>query len=252
MTSDIKNPDCTGKLTGIITASATTGGVPPYTYLLNEAKTQSTGTFTNLPEGSYTLSVSDANGCKTVQKMDLNGAVIPEIILDSAADSIALGDSIWLIATVEPEGMQISWSPDQFSSCPTCEKTRVFPVNNTIFTITATSDDGCSTRTNTTVTVNKRRSFIISNIATANGDGQNDEIAYFAGKDVQSVTSFSLYDRWGNLKISLPSLEKGIQTIPLPDGLQTSLVPGVYTWLCNVTYLDGQQILYKGNFTLLR
>ena len=40
------------------------GGVPPYTFVL-DGMTTSTGIFTNLPAGFYTITVVDANGCES-------------------------------------------------------------------------------------------------------------------------------------------------------------------------------------------
>lgn len=54
--------DCFGGNTGSITASAN-GGVPNYTYSWNTSPTQTTATATGLSAGSYTCTVTDANGC---------------------------------------------------------------------------------------------------------------------------------------------------------------------------------------------
>lgn len=39
------------------------GGVPPYTYTLDNGTTNSTGLFPDLPGGDYTLTITDANNC---------------------------------------------------------------------------------------------------------------------------------------------------------------------------------------------
>lgn len=53
-------PTCTGYSNGSLSASVT-GGTPPYTYLWSTGQT--TATISNLSAGTYTLVVTDANGC---------------------------------------------------------------------------------------------------------------------------------------------------------------------------------------------
>jgi hypothetical protein len=54
---------CYGASTGSATASAA-GGTPPYTYLWNDPTSQTNATVSSLPAGSYTVLVTDANGCQ--------------------------------------------------------------------------------------------------------------------------------------------------------------------------------------------
>lgn len=56
-------PTVCGASTGSIFVPDPVDGTAPFTYLLNGANAQSTGDYTNLPEGSYTISVTDANAC---------------------------------------------------------------------------------------------------------------------------------------------------------------------------------------------
>ncbi len=56
------NTTC-GASTGTVTAVAN-GGTAPFTYVLNPGNiTQTTGVFSNLPVGTYTVTITDANGC---------------------------------------------------------------------------------------------------------------------------------------------------------------------------------------------
>ena len=54
---------CTGQNNGIAIATAT-GGTQPYTYLWNTVPAQANDTAINLPAGTYTVTVTDANGCE--------------------------------------------------------------------------------------------------------------------------------------------------------------------------------------------
>ncbi len=59
--NSVTNVDCNGNSTGSITANAATGGASPYTYLWSNGGTNLTNS--NLAAGTYTITVTDANGC---------------------------------------------------------------------------------------------------------------------------------------------------------------------------------------------
>ncbi|MFZ2906480.1 MAG: PKD-like domain-containing protein [Cyclobacteriaceae bacterium] len=60
---------CNGASDGVITVSSA-GGVPAYAYLLNEIPGNTTGAasgvFSNVPAGSYTITVTDLNACQRI------------------------------------------------------------------------------------------------------------------------------------------------------------------------------------------
>ena len=62
------------------------GGKPPYMYSLNGGQPQSQGTFSNLPEGKYTLTVIDENGCVAADN-DVN-------IVDNGTDAYESNNTI--------------------------------------------------------------------------------------------------------------------------------------------------------------
>lgn len=61
--TDITNPTCSGSADGAITVSGI-GGFAPYTYDVGGITTTS-GVFTGLVSGTYTITITDANGCLT-------------------------------------------------------------------------------------------------------------------------------------------------------------------------------------------
>src|SRR6185503_17088801 len=58
------NVDCFGNSTGSIDVTAA-DGTPPYQFSLDGVVFQSSGTFTGLAAGPYTVTVMDSNGCIT-------------------------------------------------------------------------------------------------------------------------------------------------------------------------------------------
>lgn len=63
-------PACFGFEDGTATATAV-NGTPPYTYAWDDADMQMTQTATGLPAGTYTATVTDANGCATVVTVEI-------------------------------------------------------------------------------------------------------------------------------------------------------------------------------------
>ncbi|MBT3208240.1 MAG: T9SS type A sorting domain-containing protein [Bacteroidetes bacterium] len=61
---------CTGAATAIVD-----GGVPPYSYLWNDAQNQTTYNAQDLCAGTYTVSVKDANECIIIDSVEISGFV---------------------------------------------------------------------------------------------------------------------------------------------------------------------------------
>lgn len=73
VTSDFNGQDisCFG-LTNGSASITTTGGTTPYTYLWNSIPTQTTASASNLGAGTYSVTVTDVNGCTTIKTITLN------------------------------------------------------------------------------------------------------------------------------------------------------------------------------------
>lgn len=82
---------CFGLSTGSITISGS-GGTSPYQYRIGSGSYQSSGTFTGLSAGSYSLTVRDANLCTAIVNVIINQPVGPLIgNLSSKTDVLCFG-----------------------------------------------------------------------------------------------------------------------------------------------------------------
>src|SRR5690606_25655527 len=84
-----KTETCLGSNTGSIMASAA-AGIEPYAYSLNGAAYQSSGVFTGLAAGNYTLNVIGNTGCVTSTVVTINQ---PATATD---DQTASGANSWI------------------------------------------------------------------------------------------------------------------------------------------------------------
>ena len=69
-TTTATDPTCNNGTNGTATANPT--GIAPYTYSWNTTPIQTTQTATNLPSGTYTVTVTDATGCVSTSTINLN------------------------------------------------------------------------------------------------------------------------------------------------------------------------------------
>lgn len=84
------NPDCEGQPTGSITVQGT-GGTTPYEYSLNGGTPQSSGTFSNITSGTYTITITDQKGCTVTGVVTLDA---DNPLPDAAFTTITAGGAV--------------------------------------------------------------------------------------------------------------------------------------------------------------
>ncbi len=79
------------------------GGLPPYTYLWNDSAASTVDSIYGLPPGTYTVTVTDAQGCVRVDSIPLNLVPPPFSLTNLHNDVLCNGDSSGAISLV-PQG----------------------------------------------------------------------------------------------------------------------------------------------------
>ncbi|GEM_PF-1041308 len=85
------NVSCNGYNDGSIIVTAS-GGVPPFQYSLGGGLSQTNGTFTNLAAGTYSVDVTDVNGCMIFQTVVITEPPALNISVTSTDETSALND----------------------------------------------------------------------------------------------------------------------------------------------------------------
>ncbi|OKL39446.1 hypothetical protein A3841_02480 [Pontibacter flavimaris] len=76
-----------GNSNGQFTVSGVTGGIAPYKYSIDGANFQDSNTFTALAEGTYTVTVKDANGCTYAETVAVSNIEGPSFTLSAKAST---------------------------------------------------------------------------------------------------------------------------------------------------------------------
>ena len=126
------------------------GGVQSYNYLWSTGSTDED--ILNLGPGSYSLTVTDANGCIKNKSIVINAVPVPDLSI-SGTDSICIGDSCSLNASVTNQVLPIAyqWS----NGLPASPVVNVAPLSTQNYNLVVVDGNGCSDTTDFIVNVQK-------------------------------------------------------------------------------------------------
>jgi uncharacterized protein (DUF2141 family) len=123
---------------GMIT-TAVAGGTAPYTYAWTP-NGETTTSLSELAAGTYSVQVTDDNGCTASQSFTLNTIGNLPVNIDPSYVEIEAGESVVLTAT---GGDNYVWTPTTGLSCTTCPNPTANPTVTTTYYVSATDDNGC-------------------------------------------------------------------------------------------------------------
>ena len=211
--------------------------------------------------GPTAISVFDSGGCELdFGIVDLPGP--PELSVDIGPQerTAELGEDpleFFADITASTTIVDISWIPESIECIdPTfCDEAIFNALENTTVSVIVTDENGCTAVDDAIVEVEAVRRVFVPQ-AFLPESILDDRFMIFTGRGVQAIQDFLIYDRWGNLVFELPEEDK-----PFPhskdDGWDgrfdnQEAQAGVYAFLANVLFEDGEVIQYSGQITLLR
>lgn len=247
------DPSCDGFETGFIEIVDVQGGTPLYSYSMMNGDFSDQQIYEGLSEGVYEIFIEDSLGCVISVMDSLIAPEIPEVTFDSIY-TVLLGDSIELIPIFNDASLiDLNWMDSSTLDCDNCPYPYAMPVNDQEYTLEVTSVDDCTDRESVQVRVEKRYRVYIPNIFTPDDDGFNDQFTVYGGPEVSIIENLSIYDRWGNRLYSLNNFEVNEESLGW-DGnfLGDKIVPGVYSWITTVRFIDDVSKVYTGSLTLVR
>ena len=246
------DPNCDGFETGLVQIDSIWGGTPSYQTAMGNGIFSPANVYQNLASGTYNISIIDDNGCETTNSGTLTAPDIPVLFMGPDLE-VDLGCDILIPVTTNNTNLiDIIWtSTDNTIDCDNCLRPIVAPLNNASYFLTVTSIDDCSTSDSINVFVNKIRDVFIPNAFSPNGDGANDYFFINANKSVSLIKNMSIFSRWGAVVFegnNLPPNDFSYGWNGFVKGKLAS--PGVYIWMAEIEYLDGEVIQISGNLTV--
>ena len=192
---------------------------------------------------SYTLYVTDKNGC--VDTLPVSLAVYADALLslpDSA--SIYPGDSYQL----DPNGnaLYFSWFPTVGLTSPSISNPVATPSVNTRYYVTGTTEAGCQATDSIYILVHEESALGMANAFTP-GVAPNPEFKV-SHMGIASLKSFRIYNRWGTKVFETSDINKGWNG----QFNGESQPMGVYIYTVEATTNKGKAFTKQGNVTLLR
>lgn len=194
--------------------------------------------------GTGTVTFQDANDCSLRLRYTVPGALRPQLNL-FADTTIIIGDSLLLDPDISIALDTAWWSPPLGLRTPGQETTIARPSSSSTYQLNLLTVDGCRFTERVAITVDERLPVYAPSAFSPNGDNVNDFYQLEYGDRVEELTTFQIFDRWGNLVHEGPNGWDGNL-----DG--RSALIGVYVFYATVRLTDGSERFVKGDFVLMR
>ncbi|MBI3509210.1 MAG: gliding motility-associated C-terminal domain-containing protein [Bacteroidetes bacterium] len=183
-----------------VTANAN-GGVGPYFYSWADGGNGSSHSVNPVVSTTYTVSVTDANGCiqTGTASVILNSPPIVSFTTNAVNGVFSLSAGNLCVTDNTTGAVQWSWNfnnTDTSTSQNPCMALTASNVGSYCIALTATNAAGCTSSDSTCIEVTNV-SYSIPNVFTPNGDGNND--LWFITNSGMKTVHVDIYDRWGAL-----------------------------------------------------
>ncbi len=195
------NATCTGGTNGSAIVSPA-GGTTPYSY--NWSPIGGTGsTGTNFPAGTYTVLVTDSNGCQVTDSVVITGTLNPVINIAVNDSSICPGTSTTLTAS----GAQTySWTPASSLNNSTGGSVTASPNITTTYTVTGTDSIGCSSSATAQILVFPQPTILISSTNSTLCFGDSTDLTASGGSTYTWSPNIGLNETTGSTVTATPSV----------------------------------------------
>ena len=243
LSTSVNNVICES-VNGSVVVNNVINGVAPYQYSFNNSGYSSVLSYSNLAQGTYTLSVKDVNGCLYSQTLTIGQSTINSIVaLTTNTPNCESNDGSFVIDSIKGGTLpyMTSFNNTSYTSNTTFEN-----LSTGSYTLNVRDSNMCETGFILIMPENNYDyTLYIPNTFTPNNDKVND-VWYIQGTCLGELSCL-IYNRWGEKIRELRDIKEGW------DGNYkgASVPDGVYVYLIELETQNGT-INKAGHITLFR
>lgn len=252
---DVIQPACSRDESGEVMVLGVTGGAGPFRYRLDNGILTDRIFYDGLPIGTYDLDVVGSDGCDASVSFTIEAG--EEEFVELRPDTtIRLGDSLPLtfFTNLTNYDTLIWTSSGPLPANITDGPLWVRPLVSQGYRIQVLGGEGCLATDNVVIQVDETVNIYVPNAFSPNGDNNNDVLRPYVGPQVEEITRFRMFNRWGELVYDLATDPARGSTDFGWDGKLKGrpLKPQVFAWEMEVLLVDGTRLRDSGDVVLMR
>ena len=147
------------------------------------------------------------------------------------------------------------WSVNEGDiECPSCRETTIQPLEDRkYYRVLVTTAAGCIATDSFLVIVEKDRNLFIPNAFSPNSDGNNDIHDVYSTNNVAMIKRYLVFDRWGELVCNKENIPQRWTNFGWDGTFRgQKMQTGVYVYMIEVEFIDGEVLRYSGDLSLFR
>ncbi len=248
-------PPCPGEGQGSLVVVSSVGGELPFS--LTIANTQAVVEITSLPfsipiaPDNYEVTIIDVNGCELTYAVEVPQASA----LDFDLLAILSGTNTYDVSIVSDitDFTSINWEPSDLASCQDCESSSFDVYQTETVYVTASFGDGCTVTDSVTLNFQKVVSVYIPNVFNPSLGDENGSFFPQTDNDNDLVNFMQIYDRWGELIFDAQEVPVNRPDVGWDGTFKgREVTQGVYVYVVEILYEDGQIRKQAGDITVIR
>lgn len=250
---DVLDLLCNGLSTGEIRVEGQ-GGRLPYTFSADGVNFVPFDTLSNLSAGDYWIKIKDGGGCIDSVFATILQPPPLEVIAEPGDTTLDLGFTVDITTVTAPAGRPVTyaWSPPLGISDVNIAEPTITAISNQLYTITVTDEDGCTAIDEVQIIVNRNRPMYFPNVFGPEKQFPNNFFTGFGGPAAESITLLRVFDRWGTLIYETRANPINDPARGWDGTYKGEPVQGVFAFYAFVRFIDGEELQYEGDITVVR